>query len=100
MSQLRYGQGRSHDRLVCQKYPFLAWAEKRRRLRLHFTPTYASWLNQIEIWFNIFSRDVLKGGIWRSKRALVTQIMHYIRCYNEQSAHPFKWTYKGEPLSA
>jgi len=38
----------------------LAWAARRRRLTLHFTPTYASWLNQVEIRFNIFARDVLK----------------------------------------
>jgi len=89
------------DNLSAHKHKeVLGWVAQRRRLSLHFTPTYASWLNQIEIWFNIFSRDVLKGGVWRSKQALVTQIMHYIRCYNEQSAHPFKWTYKGEPLSA
>jgi len=89
------------DNLSAHKHKgVLEWVKKRRRLSLHFTPTYASWLNQIEIWFNIFSRDVLKGGIWRSKQALIAQIMQYIRCYNEQSAHPFKWTYTGIPLSA
>ena len=78
----------------------LAWVNNRRRLHLHFTPTYASWLNQIEIWFNIFARAVLKGGVWQSKQQLVSQIMKYIRCYNEEQAHPFKWTYEGKPLSA
>ncbi|MCR5563299.1 MAG: transposase [Desulfovibrio sp.] len=38
---------------------------------MHFTPTYASWLNQIEIWFNIFAKAVLKGGVWHSKQQLV-----------------------------
>lgn len=76
------------------------WAAKRRRLTLHFTPTYASWLNQVEIWFNIFSRDVIRGGIWHSKKELVDQIMLYIRKYNEERAHPFKWTYTGKPLAA
>ena len=89
------------DNLSAHKHKaVLEWAKRRRRLYLHFTPTYASWLNQIEIWFNIFTRNVLKGGIWRSKQALVNQIMRYIRNYNEQSAHPFKWTYEGKPLSA
>lgn len=59
------------------------WVNKRRRLTLHFTPTYASWLNQVEIWFNIFTRDVLKGGVWRSKQALINQIMAYIKYYPE-----------------
>ena len=89
------------DNLSAHKHKdVLAWVGKRRRLHLHFTPTYASWLNQIEIWFNIFTKAVLKGGVWSSKQALVSQIMHYIRCYNEQYAHPFKWTYQGKPLSA
>ncbi|MFU2208256.1 hypothetical protein [Solidesulfovibrio sp. C21] len=57
-------------------------------------------LNQVEIWFNIFTKDVLKGGIWKSRQALVSQIMTYIRRYNEQRAHPFKWTYEGKPLSS
>jgi transposase len=75
------------------------WVKKRRRPSLHFTPTYASWLNQIEIWFNIFTKNVIKGGIWPSKQALVKQIMQYIRSYNQSSA-PFRWAYEGIPLSA
>ena len=76
------------------------WVEKRKRLTMHFTPTYASWLNQIEIWFNIFSRDVLRGGVWPSKQALVSQILSYIKNYNQLWAKPFKWTYTGKPLTA
>jgi transposase len=76
------------------------WVAKRRRLTLHFTPTYASWLNQVEIWFNIFSRDVIRGGVWHSKKELIDQIMLYIQRYNEERAHPFKWTYTGKPLAA
>ena len=76
------------------------WASKRRRLTFHYTPTYASWLNQIEIWFNIFSRDVLRGGVWHSKRELIDQIMNYINHYNRERAKPFKWTYTGKPLVA
>jgi len=74
------------------------WASQRWRLTLHFTPTYASWLNQVEIWFSIFSRDVIKGGIWHSKQELVKQIMYYINKYNEKRAKPFAWTYTGKPL--
>lgn len=72
------------------------WIKKRRRLTLHFTPTYGSWLNQIEIWFNILSKDVLKGGIWHSKKQLTDQIMQYIDTYNKERAHPFKWAYNGK----
>jgi putative transposase len=87
------------DNLATHKHQQVKeWAAKRRRLTLHFTPTYASWLNQVEIWFNIFTRDVIRGGIWRSKKELVDQILHYIKKYNEERAHPFKWTYTGKPL--
>lgn len=89
------------DNLAVHKHPTVKeWASRRKRLTLHFTPTYASWLNQIEIWFNIFTRDVVKGGLWKSKRELINQILFYIKKYNEQRAHPFKWTYTGKVLAA
>jgi putative transposase len=89
------------DNLATHKHgEVTAWAAKRRRLTIHFTPTYASWLNQVEIWFNIFSRDVIRGGIWRSKKELVNQILYYIKKYTEERARPFKWTYTGKPLAA
>jgi len=78
----------------------MEWVSRRRRLTLHFTRTYASWLNQIEIWFNIFARDVVKGGVWKSKKDLVDQIMFYVRRYNRDRAHPLKWTYTGKVLVA
>ena len=78
----------------------LDWAARRRRLTLHFTPTYASWLNQVEIWFNIFARDVLKHAVWHSRAELVRQIMKYIRIYSSERAKPFAWAYTGKPLTA
>lgn len=88
------------DNLPLHKHPdVMDWVSRRRRLTLHFTPTYASWLNQIEIWFNIFTRDVIKGGVWHSKKELVDQIMFYIRRYNRDRAHPFSWTYTGKVLA-
>ena len=74
------------------------WVASKQRITIHFTPTYASWLNQIEIWFNILTKDVLKGGVWKSKKQLVDQLMEYITTYNEQRAKPFQWTYTGNPL--
>jgi putative transposase len=58
------------------------------------TPAYSSWLNQVEIWFNILSKDVLKGAVWHSKQQLVDQLMEYIKTYNKERAKPFNWTYK------
>lgn len=74
------------------------WLKKREgRIEFHFTPTYASWLNQIELWFRILSRKVLKRGIFSSREDLVERVMKFIEEYN-QEARPFKWTYKGDPL--
>jgi transposase len=82
------------DNLAVHKHKDIKdWVSRRKRLTLHFTPTYASWLNQIEIWFNILTKDVVKGGVWQSKQQLVDQLMHYVRSYNTNRAKPFNWTY-------
>lgn len=74
------------------------WLKKRNgRIKFHFTPTHASWLNQIELWFNILSRKVLKRGIFNSREELVETVMKFIEQYNKK-AKPFKWTYTGIPL--
>jgi transposase len=65
----------------------------RPNVQLHFTPTYSSWLNQVEIWFSKIQRDLIARGIFESKTDLHRQIMRYIRHYNK-AALPFKWTYK------
>jgi transposase len=75
------------------------WLKTKRKIKLHFTPTYSSWLNQVEIWFNILTKDVIKGGIWKSKEQLTSQIMEYIDTYNKTRAKPFAWTYTGDTLS-
>jgi putative transposase len=75
------------------------WLEGKRKIQLHFTPTYSSWLNQVEIWFNILTKDVVKGGIWQSSEQLAGQLMEYVKTYNDSRAKPFKWTYTGEPLT-
>lgn len=74
------------------------WLNGKRKIQLHFTPTYSSWLNQVEIWFNILTKDVVKGGIWESSKQLADQLMEYVKTYNNTRAKPFKWTYTGEPL--
>ena len=63
------------------------------RLRLHFTPTYSSWLNQVELWFSKIERDVIARGIFESVTDLRRKIMRYIRLYNRH-ARPFHWTYR------
>jgi putative transposase len=87
------------DNLTVHKHKMVKdWVDSKKRITLHFTPTYSSWLNQIEIWFNMLTRDVLKGGVWKSRKQLVDQLMDYVTVYNKERAKPFKWTYTGDPL--
>ena len=72
------------------------WVDSKQRMTIHFTPTYSSWLNQVEIWFNILSKDVLKGAVWHSKEQLTNQIIQYVDTYNKERAKPFEWTYDGK----
>jgi len=84
------------DNLAVHKHKDIKyWLSRKRKITMHFTPTYSSWLNQIEIWFNIMSKDVLKGGVWKSKEQMVNQLTEYIKTYNKSRAHPFSWTYTG-----
>lgn len=63
------------------------------RVKMHFTPTYSSWLNQVECWFSKIERDVIARGVFTSVKDLAKKIMRYIRSYNRQ-AKPIKWTYR------
>ncbi len=62
-------------------------------VHMHYTPTYCSWLNQIEIWFSKIQRDLISRGIFTSKADLKRKLLKYIRHYNKE-ARPFKWTYR------
>jgi len=75
------------------------WISRQKRLHLHYTPTHASWLNQIEIWFGMLSRRIIRRGVFRSKQELIEKIISFITHYNIE-AHPFAWTYSGKPLAA
>jgi len=75
------------------------WLAAHPRWSFQFTPTHASWLNQIEIFFSILYRRLLKHGIFTSETDLAEQMLAYIETYN-QTAKPFKWTYAGKVLEA
>jgi transposase len=62
------------------------------KVRFHFTPTYSSWLNQVELWFAKIQRDVIARGVFSSVADLARKIRKYIRAY-AKSAKPFRWTY-------
>ena len=61
-------------------------------VKLHFTPTYSSWLNQVEIWFARIEREVSSRGVFTSVKDLARKLMRYIRLYSE-TAKPFRWKY-------
>ncbi|MCA1698697.1 MAG: IS630 family transposase [Actinobacteria bacterium] len=75
------------------------WLQAHPRWSFQFTPTHASWLNQVEIFFSILVRRLLKHGIFTSETDLAEQMLAYIETYN-QTAKPFKWTYTGKVLEA
>ena len=70
------------------------------RIVFHYTPKHSSWLNQIEIWFSILVRKLLKRGSFTSVADLQAQVLAFIDYYNRTMAKPFKWTYQGKPLMA
>src|SRR5881296_2534549 len=69
-----------------------AFLERNPNVKLHFTPTYSSWLNQVEIWFSRLEREVITRGIFTSVNDLARKLMRYIRAYSK-TARPFKWKY-------
>lgn len=73
------------------------WLAEHPRFVAHYTPKHASWVNQVELFFSILTRKVLKRGNFSSREDLTSKIMGYIASYNE-TAKPFAWTYSGEPL--
>lgn len=69
-----------------------AWLEAHPRVEIHYTPTYSSWLNQIELWFSKIERDMIARGIFTSTTDLARKLMQYIRAHNK-TCQPFQWSY-------
>lgn len=72
--------------------------DESHRIRFVYTPKHTSWLNQIEIWFSILVRRLLKRGNFSSVKELRERILAFIDYFNKTMAKPFKWTYAGRPL--
>ncbi len=70
------------------------------RIVFHFTPKHCSWLNQIEIWFSILVRKLLRRASFTSQADLKARILEFIAYFNRTMAKPFQWTYKGKALTA
>jgi DDE superfamily endonuclease len=79
------------DNLSTHKAKRDLWLARHKNVHLHYTPTHASWLNQIEIWFSILSARSLAGASFQSVGQLAQQIDGFITSYNK-TAQPFAWT--------
>ena len=67
------------------------------RWHTHYTPVHASWANQIELFFSILQRKVIRNGNFTDRDDLITKLMNFIADY-DQTAGPFAWTYAADPL--
>lgn len=73
--------------------------DESHRIRFVYTPKHCSWLNQVEIWFGILTRRLLKRKQFKSTAELKQGILAFIDFFNETLAKPFRWTYIGKPLT-
>ena len=80
------------DNYATHKHPKVkAWLARRPRYHIHYTPTYASWLNQVERWFALITQQAIRRGSFRSVRELVRKIDAYVSHHNAHK-RPFRWT--------
>lgn len=75
-------------------------ADPSHRIVFHYTPQHASWINQIEIWFSILARKLLKRGTFTSVADLKAHMLAFVDYFNRTMAKPFRWTYQGKALAA
>jgi putative transposase len=73
-------------------------ADPTHRIVFHYTPKHASWMNQIEMWFSILVRKLLKRASFTSVEDLQTRVLAFVAYFNATMAKPFKWTYGQKPL--
>ena len=80
------------DNYATHKHPTVqAWLARNPRITMHFTPTSGSWLNMVEIFFGIITRQAIRRGTFTSVKDLIAAIETYIDGWNER-CHPFTWT--------
>jgi putative transposase len=86
------------DNYATHKHPKVrTWLAQRPRYQIHFTPTYSSWLNQVERWFGLITQRAIRRGSFRSVKELVQMIDAFFQHYNRTS-RPFAWTATAESI--
>jgi transposase len=85
----------AHNRVEVRR-----WLQANPRVRVHFTPTSASWMNLVEIWFGIIERQAIRRGTFRSVKDLNARIRTFIDNWNDERAHPFVWTKTADQILA
>ena len=99
----RHTEGELHlvlDNVSTHKTPAVQrWLARHRRVTFHFTPTSASWMNQVETWFGILTRQAIRRGSFESVRALSAAIGRFTREWNA-SATPFTWVKTADEILA
>jgi len=88
------------DNYATHKHPTVKrWLAAHPRIQVHYTPTYASWLNQVEIWFNLITQRAIRRGTFRSVKDLIAKIDLFVQRYNP-TAKPFVWTATADSILA
>jgi transposase len=88
------------DNYAAHKHPDVqAWLARHPRITLHFTPTSGSWLNMVEIFFGIITRQAIRRGTFTSVKDLITAIENYIDGWNDR-CQPFTWTKTADEILA
>jgi len=86
------------DNYASHKHPKVkAWLLRHPRYHLHFTPTYSSWLNQVERWFALITQRAIRRGSFGSVKELVQKIDQFVAAYNE-TCTPFMWHATAESI--
>jgi len=86
------------DNYATHKHPKVKrWLAARPRYQVHYTPTYASWLNQVEIWFNLITQKAIRRGTFKNVKDLVKNIDQFVQTYN-RNTRPFQWTATAESI--